>query len=291
MKISNIPNMPDEFKLVLFGDNQAGNKAMATDKFLECTDFIMSNKKTYGVHMGDLLDAFWIDDYRYDPTTTTMTPIDAKKMMIGYLKPLAKSKKLLKIIKGNHERALEKKAGDIIEDVCSELRKESGCQYPITGLYNNKLQFYDSNNRLISKTYLTHGRKTIQSTSPDPHRRKAYMQFRLKRLLENQAGDCILMARGHSHIVLVTPPMPTLWLDTDKTGEIKQHYTKPGTGKSAGYIHPDHRWYGCTGSFLKSQLINAETYSEVAEYEPVELGYLIATFANRTCVDLEEVKI
>ncbi len=99
------------------------------------------------------------------------------------------------------------------------------------------------------------------------------------------------MARGHSHIVLVTPPIKTLYLETYNK-KIRQAYTKPGIGKSGGFIPPDHRWYGCTGSFLKSQMDNGiETYSECFEYEPVELGYLVATFANQTCVDLREVKI
>jgi hypothetical protein len=104
------------------------------------------------------------------------------------------------------------------------------------------------------------------------------------------AGDCILMARGHSHIVLVTAPIPTVYLTTEK-GQIKQHYTEAGTGKSGAYIPPDSRWYGCTGSFLKSQELGVETYSELAEYEPTELGYLKAIISDRKVVDLREVKI
>lgn len=283
--------MPDECELVLFGDNQEGNIASARDKFGECIDHILSGKKRYGAHMGDAMDAFWVNDPRYHPVTTTATPLEQKNMVRDMLTPLAKAGRLLTILKGNHEKALELKAGDLNEDLCKDLRKISKSQYPITGTYSHKLEFLDKQNRPMCKVYLTHGRKTITSVSPDPHRRRAYMQFRLKRLLENMAGDCILMARGHSHIVLVTPPIPTLYLTTEN-GKIKQNYTEPGTGRSSSFIPPDARWYGCTGSFLKSQMEEGiETYSEVAEYEPVELGYLVATFANQTCVDLREVKI
>jgi hypothetical protein len=288
MEISTV-QMPDEFELVLFGDNQEGNIASAHEKLDECIDFILSGKKRYAVHMGDAVDAFWVSDPRYHPITTTQTPLEQKNSVVKAFAPLAKAKKLLTILKGNHEKALENKAGDISYEISKELRQISKCEYPITGTYTHKLEFTDKDNRPMCKVYLTHGRKSITSVSPDPHRRKAYMQFRLKRLLENMAGDCILMARGHSHIVLVTPPIPTLYLDSSD-GQIKQHYTTHGAGTQ--YIHPDHRWYGCTGSFLKSQMTDGiETYSEVAEYDPVELGYLVATFANRTCVDLREVKI
>jgi len=273
----------------LFGDNQEGNIACARDKFQECIDYILSDKKRYGCHMGDAFDAFWVNDPRYDPITTTKTPIEQKNTVFEQLKKLAKTGRLLNILKGNHEKALESKAGDLSSDLCKCLQKESRCRYPIAGTYTSKLEFIDTKNRSMCKVYLTHGRKSISSISPDPHRRRAYMQFRLKRLLEDMAGDCILMARGHSHIVLVTPPMPTLYI-TSSQGKLKQAYTKPGSGTT--YIHPDHRWYGCTGSFLKSQMPDGiETYSEVAEYAPVELGYLVATFANRTCVDLREVKV
>lgn len=283
--------MPDEFELVLFGDNQTGNIASAEDKLIECVDYILSGKKRFGAHMGDAVDAFWVNDPRFSPITTTHTPFQQKDIVIDILSPLAKANKLLTVLKGNHEHALESKAGDISFEITKELRKISGSQFPVTGTYTNKLEFTDRKKRLMCKIYLTHGRKSITSVSPDPHRRRAYMQFRLKRLLENMAGDCILMARGHSHIVLVTPPMSTLYLATEK-GKIKQHYTEPGLGRSGAFIPPDARWYGCTGSFLKSQMEGGiETYSEIAEYEPVELGYLVATFANRTCVDLREVKI
>jgi len=105
-------------------------------------------------------------------------------------------------------------------------------------------------------------------------------------------GDALLMARGHSHVVLVTPPIPTVYLTSEK-GKLKQHYTHAGTGGGRGnsYIPPDSRFYGCTGSFLKSQELGVETYSELFEYSPIELGYLKAIIRGGTVVDLQEVKI
>jgi hypothetical protein len=290
MKISTILNMPNEFELVLFGDNQEGNCASASDKYRECIDYICSDPNRYGVHMGDACDAFWCDDVkRYDPMTTKITPAEQKKRFVNDTAPLAKTGRLLTILKGNHEKAIERKYGDFAAEICENLQDISGNQYPIAGTYTNKLEFHGTNGSLMFKGYFTHGRKSLSSVSPDPHRRRAYLQFRLKRLLENMAGDCILMARGHSHIVLVTEPIPTVYLTSEK-GKLKQNYTQAGSGKAGAYIPPDHRWYGCTGSFLKSQELGVETYSELFEYEPTELGYLIATI-NGTVVDLRGVKI
>lgn len=290
MRISTVPNMPDDFELVLFGDNQLGNIASASDKFQECIEYIRAKPHRYGVHMGDACDAFYVDDKRFDPTTCKSPPLEQLKSVVAMLAPLAKTKRLLTVLKGNHEKALEMKVGDFSAMISEELRKVSGNQYPITGTYTHKLEFVHKDGKLMFKGYFTHGRKSLSSVSPDPHRRRAYLQFRLKRLLEDMCGDAILQCRGHSHIVLVTPPIPTLYLTSEK-GKLKQHYTQAGEGKTGSYIPPEHRWYGCTGSFLRSQVLDVETYSEQAEYPPTELGYLKAIIKNRQMVDLQEVKV
>ena len=283
--------MPSDYDLVFFGDNQEGNIAQADDKLKECVDFIMASPNRYAFHMGDTMDAFWIDDKRYDPDTTISTPIKQANKVIKVLTPLAKENRLVTILIGNHEVALMSKVGNMIDDyICPELRKVSGTDWPIFGTYSNKVEFYDEKSKFQYKVYLTHGKKSISSVSPDPHRRLAYMQYRLKLLLEPMAGDCICMVRGHSHIVLVTPPIPTLYL-VNEGGRLKQYYTKTGAGSSSIYIPPDHRWYGCSGSFLKSQVVGVNTYAELSEYAPTELGYLIGEVRENTFQRLNEIRI
>ena len=290
MIISQIPNMPDNFEMIFFGDNQHGNIAEAEDKYLECIKYITQNENVYGVHMGDCMDAFFVDDKRYDPTTCKSPPLEQMKHQIEVLTDCAKTRRLLSILEGNHEHALFLKAGNITNTLCEWLRLASGCEYPIAGTFTNKLELLTTKNTPMFKVYCTHGRKGITSVSPDPHRKRAYLQFRLKRILEDMAGDCIVMVRGHSHIVLVTPPIPTLYL-TSERGKIKQHYTKAGLGKTAEYIPPEHRWYGCSGSFLKSQELGVSTYSELAEFPPTEIGYLRLIVRDREPVELQEIKV
>ena len=282
--------MPSDFELVLFGDNQEGNIASAHDKYAQCIKYIRDKEDRYGIHMGDIMDAFWCDDHkRYDPLTCKITPSEQKKNSIKDLIPLAETGRLLTILKGNHEKALELKYGDITTEICEELQKVSGNIYPISGTYTHRIEF-TGDGKPMFKAFFTHGRKAVSSVSPDPHRKKANMQYRLKLILESLAGDCILMAMGHIHLVLVTPPLPGVYITQEK-GVLRQHYTHAGTGKTGEYIPPDHRWYGATGSFLRTQMDGYETYSELAQYAPNELGYLIAVVRDRQVVDLQEVKI
>jgi hypothetical protein len=288
--------MPADFELVLFGDDQEGNAAKATDKYKECIDYICADESRYGIKMGDSMDAFWIDDKRYDSLTVAGRPQEQFNRTVEQLAPLAKTGRLLSVLKGNHEKTLEMKLQRlgweeaVNEKLCRELRAMSGTEYPIEGTYTNKVEFVHADGKPMFKGYFTHGRKMISSVSPDPHRKKANMQYRLKLILQEMAGDCILMAMGHIHIVLVTAPLPTVYL-TSERGKLRQNYTTSAAGRVGSYIHPDHRWYGVTGSFLKTFVEGLETYSEMAQYNPTELGYLVATVRDRQMVDLRGVKV
>lgn len=295
MILSTIPNMPDSFEIVFFGDNQEGNAAQSREKYQGCIDYILAAPgKRFGIHMGDAFDAFWVDDKRYREDTTSANPKAQIDAQVEMLSPVARTGQLLTVLDGNHEVALytkmERFYGNIDGNLPQRIREACGTSYPLTGSYTQKLTFLGTDGKPLFKVYLTHGRRAITSVSPDPHRRRAYMQFRLKRLLENKAGDCICMVRGHSHIVLVTPPIPTLYLSDDGV-KLRQHYTSAGSGMGSDYIPPDHRFYGCSGSFLRSQMEGINPYSEVGEYDPVEIGYLIGTVRDRQFVDLREVKV
>lgn len=291
MLISSIHNMPDSFKLTFFGDDQEGNEAKAHDKFTQCISGIVSDPLNYAIHMGDACDAFWYDDYRYDPDITYVSPLEQLESEKKQLKPLAETGRLLSILEGNHERALNKTVGKFADKLAQELREFNTVnEYPLAGTFAQKLEFYGTDKRLMFKIYVTHGRKSISSVSPDPIRREAYKRYRLQLLLKDKSGDCICMVRGHSHLVLVAPPIPTLYLYS-AGGKIKQGYTSVGKGSSSDLIPPENRFYGCSGSFLRTQLVGKTTYSEVSEMNPVEIGYLEGTVKDRQFVDLKEVKL
>ena len=281
--------VPDSYKLSFLGDKQIGNIAFSESKFLEVRERILSEQYNYVIDMGDAIEAFWVNDPRYNFQSHKITVAEQKKTDNELLLPLVQEGRLIGKLIGNHEWKVMNSYGDIVKEQCEDLQKDSNSELPHYAGYSAKFELVDSFG-IQFKVYTTHGRKQVSSVSPDKHRRRAYLQFRLKRLLEDMAGDCIIMARAHSHIVLVTPPIPTVYL-TNEDDELVQHYTKAGIGASEDYIPPDERWYLCSGSFLRSQYINIVTYTEVLELPPVELGYCEAIIEDRKVVDVREVKI
>jgi len=263
----------------LLGDTHFGSIACAEESIQEIVDTIAADNHARCSLMGDLSEAFWVDDPRYHPAVQTSSPIGSMETLYNLLKPIAK--KIDTILMGNHELKLEKSAGNLTKKLCERL----GVPY---GTYSAKVEFYNGKAKPEFKFYLTHGRRSISSVSPDPIRRKAYMEFALKRHLQDQAGDCILMAKGHAHKIIIARPLPELYL-TNEGNRIRQNYTVPGA--DSPYIPPEHRFYACTGSFLKSQVIGVSTYSEIAEYGPVQLGCVKATIENYEMCNLEEVRV
>jgi hypothetical protein len=114
------------------------------------------------------------------------------------------------------------------------------------------------------------------------------MELSLKRQLKNKAGDCAVMVKGHSHKLIVCPPRSELYM-TDNSKKIQQHYTM--YQQNAEYIHPDFRFYGNTGSFLRLFGEGISGYAEKAEYDPTELGYLVLVCRDKKIVSLDKVVI
>lgn len=269
-------DVPSSFEYILFGDNQEANVLSHEEAFDECIDYILSTPRCFASHMGDEIEGYWISDPRYDPSICNKPPNVAKTKIQNKLRPLAKKKKLHTILFSNHTHRLLPYYGNVTEETCKEL----GIMY---GTYACKLEFSDKHGGMF-KWYLTHGRKRISSTSPDPERNLANRLYQLKQHLKKKSGDCILMAKGHVHQVLISKPMPELYMTSDN-GSLKKKYTSPELFTN-GYIPPDNRFYVCTGSFLKNQAVGLVPYTELYELDPVDLGYIRVKVEDRKIVDV-----
>ncbi len=229
----------------------------------------------FAVDMGDMIEAIMVDDKRADAQKLKEPfPLDQKRMASKKREPI--KDKLITILMGNHERKLWR-FGDITSEVCEEL----GVPY---GTYSSKISFLDTNGNLMYKTFVTHGSRSITSTADDPLRRRTNMNLILKRQLKFKAGDCAVMIKGHTHKLLVCKPDSELFLYDDGK-EIRQGYT--GWGQNEQYIHPDARWYGNSGSFLKLYGKGISGYAEIFEYDPVELGFLVLVVRNKKIIELK----
>jgi hypothetical protein len=275
-------NVPRDYELILFGDNQEGNVLQYKKGYLETIQYVLANPNRFALHMGDEMEAFWIDDPRYSPEILTANPLIQQSEVVTDLQPLADSHQLITILYGNHSHKLSPKIGDITEDTC--LRKLH-IQY---GGFSCVVIFRDEQG-IQFKGFFTHGRKLIRSIADDPVRRLANEQLQLKQHLKHKMGDCLLMAKGHCHKLLICDPRTQLYLTTEE--QIEQKYThNPPFGKG-GYIHPDHRWYAATGSFLRTFGEKVSGYAEQAEMDPVELGYVIVEIHDRNISDVRKVVV
>jgi len=232
----------------------------------------------YGIHMGDTIEGIMIDDYRYRPDTAT-TPFVLNQVddFVDMIWPI--HDRLITVLRGNHEDHLWKFA-DINALICQKL----GLEHP--GTYSARITIRGKDGKKMYKVYVTHGRKAISSVADDPERRKANMRLILKRHLRVKSGDCVIMAKGHSHRTFISRPTSNLYL-TDDGNDIHQKYThfRP----NAPYIHPDNRWYINTGAFYKAYRIGVDSYAEKAEYDPIELGYVIMKIRDGKPVDAEKI--
>ena len=272
-------NLPDDHNIFHFGDLHNGSALSSIkgwNKFIEVINSPYDGcSNNYGIEGGDDIEAIMVDDKRFSPDNLKQPlPLAQIEQAIKIRQPI-KDKLLFKLM-GNHERKLWR-FGDITEKICQDL----GVDY---GTYTAKITIKDKNGKLMYKIYETHGFKNITSTADDPKRRKVTMQLILKRHLKFKAGDCAVMVKHHTHKLIVCKPESDLYL-TDNGQNIQQNYTS--WGQNVDYIHPDARWYGSAGSFLKLHGKDMSGYAEIMEYDPVELGFLVLKVRDRKIVGLE----
>jgi hypothetical protein len=275
--------VPQSFNLFLFGDCHIGSIAFSEKRFNKFMKMMGKEYAGCGVNLavdhGDSVEGMTVDDKRYDPRNMRDprgTPFDEANTYIKLVMPI-KERIICKLM-GNHEWYLNK-FGDMTKYMCKEL------EVPY-GTYSAKITYVGDNGKVLFKHYAVHGRKSVTSTADDPIRRDANMELILKRHMKDKAGDCLLMSKGHTHKLIVCPPREKLYL-VDDGKKIVQKYTH--AGQAEGYIHPDHRWYVNTGSFLRTFVIGGSTYSERAEYDPVELGFAVVMVRNGEIVGVRKI--
>lgn len=270
--------LPADCNIYLASDTHIGSLNTHYHGIEQLIDAVASDKKGYLILLGDLCESICVDDKRFDPETndpSLTVPVRQYEKIVEVLRPVAK--KVLYINDGNHDYKLARVINFVRDVVCKQL------EIPY-GTYSSKLTISDSKGNAKCKIYTTHGFGSIGSTADDPIRRESNMMLSLKRKLQNKAADVSLMAMGHSHKLLITPPTHALYLYDDGS-RVKQSYLEP-VHESEAYIHPDHRWFVNTGSFLKNFCLGASSYSERFGYDPVELGYAVAEIRDYKIQDV-----
>jgi hypothetical protein len=279
--------VPKNWRLYVLGDLHAGTSLFHESAFKKVIASIRRDKDARVVLMGDLIEAIAVDDKRFQYNThdpSLPTPQMQWEYIGDLLRPIAD--RIAAVLAGNHEYKLKKYA-DITQMICSR----AGIPEK-NGTFSCKVHFINQDTGEPQfKGFFIHGRRAISTSADDPIRQDANLQLTLKRILKNKAGDCYLMARGHSHKLIVSPPNKSLYL-TDDGEDIHQNYTKSSNVAGDEYIHPDHRFYVCSGSYYRLYGKDGISgYAEQAEYDPVELGYVKLFVRNNKIVKAEKVII
>jgi len=280
MKLMTAQIEPDA-DIALIGDTHKGAKASHDKGIAKVIRWVKAKANRYFCHLGDEQEARCIDHPYYDVNTSELaTPMQLVYDVADQFGPIADS--CLCWLYGNHPASLSR-FGNLTEMLCERIGAPYGSTTCILTLNNPKGQ-------QMFKMFLWHPfRMTITSNAKDHEQQQANMKASLKNKLHRKASDCLVMAAGHTHKLLVVPPAEKLIMRSDGE-QLQQAYLRQGDG-TAEYIEPDRRWYCNTGSFLRTYLLDADTYSEKAGYDPVEMGYCVVKIRDGVLADIERVVV
>lgn len=266
-------DLPKKHDIVLGGDDHLGAITCAEECVKDRYDWVRRSDRRFQVHMGDLAENITPRDKRFNPEVHFMTVSEQYKRVRELLEPVADS--TLAVLAGNHDLKNQGRDGDLVRDhVCDPL----GITY---GTVECKLNVHVRGD-LAYKVYLNHGFSSANSTTKHSAlKRRQYYNKRLYDVLVNtQVNDCEVMAMGHWHQLLGFRPEPLVRLYDD--GEMVQdswsRIPTVSTEDGERYVHPDNRWYACTGSALKSREQGVTTYPATRGYPPTALGWCVLNY-------------
>lgn len=266
--------IPPDCNLFLVGDIHSGTRSSyrkGVDKVSNMINEPYDNTvDNYIIDHGDMAETISRSDKRFDPEFHYLTVREQEDECVKIREPWGS--KLICVLDGNHTFKMSDTyghAGGFARKVAERL----GVAY---GSFTTKIEYYTGKNELAFKSFHAHGAGSINSSADDTIRQWSNMKLSLKRKLKRKAGDCILMAMGHTHKIITVKPQRELYLVNDGD-RIKQKYTRAPSMHPTGFIHPDHRYYVNTGSLYKlySDDPYAASYAERAFYDPLELGFVI----------------
>lgn len=270
---------PMDFDLIDHGDTHIGDALIHSKGLERLVSYILAEPYRYWIHKGDWIEAITTDDKRYNEETAEAqkmaTPLKQRDEAIRLYKPIA-DRGLVGLF-GNHEAKLHR-FGNLADDICKGLN----IQY---GTYSCRVIFKHGRKRLFN-AFFTHGRWAFNSNAKDYEQKQANIKAALKMKLKYMMGDCAIMSCGHAHKLLVVPPTAQLFLHDSPKGLQQAYLSGRQTGK---FIDPDHRWYGCSGSFLRLYVDGLTGYAEMAGYPPNELGWLVWKIRDGKITDCERV--
>ena len=248
-----------------------------SDEIGTALDMCMS-KNSKIIIGGDLTESRTPDHPYYDLTVADGRYDTIQAQCEGIAKKLYPARKnILAIMAGNHERGVRN-----VMNVSKEVVKDLGIDVPY-GMVTLKAKIGDD-----SLLYFHPEKWSCNSQAGDAEQRYYNDVRKIRRKLRDLAGDCAVMAVAHIHKLRVGKPVAELALVGEK--EDKQIYTTPEM--FYGKVIPEtQRWYCATGSFLRTRINGAVSYSEAGGYAPTEIGYIEIQMHQGRVAEVREIKL
>jgi hypothetical protein len=292
--------VPWDFNTFLGGDDHLGTELRYAEGFQIMLD--MLNKEYEGVknnrlfHMGDPLDAIFLDDHRYSAETVRGKRDCLLRQIKDYadlIKPYRKKVEL--ILDGNHANRRNMVAfGNSTEEICRQSEIKFG-SYSAVITFKHKAKkagngIVIGKDITLFKYFLHHGSGSVRSIVKPHKRAKANREIAVRNILENKAADCILMAMGHTHQLEVYQPDQFLYVHSDED-RIRQGWTSDrGWYGRREFIPGDFRYYVNTGSWVK--LYGKDVgYAERAGYNPIPLGFTVAKVRGGKIENVDKISV
>lgn len=273
--------VPSNCDIVLMSDTHEGTKLQDSKGVKKTIEDVRTGKDTFFIHLGDEIEAITVDDKRYFVSDKGQLPYNQMETVCRQFAPI--KSRCLTWLDGNHPLKLWK-FGLLTRD---KLCKELSIPY---GTYSCVLKLKDKHGPLF-KIFLTHGYRKIGTSAWDPIRRVANMRLQLKNMLMNKVGDCLVMAMGHTHKLLTVTPEEWLYI-VEQNSRLRQKYFASAIGVD-GFIHPDHRFYVNSGSYVKNFGANGEPsgYAETLGLDPTQLGFAKLEIRDRAISQIKEIHV
>jgi predicted phosphodiesterase len=270
-------DLPLNCEIVFAGDTHYGSRFTHEDGIAYLVDYVASKENRFMVHMGDWIEAIMVDDKRFDPKTcTNPIPLEQAADIVEIFRPIRS--KLIVGLCGNHERKIHR-FGNIVEYICD--KDHLNIPY---GTQEARIIFTNDGQPLFNM-WVEHRNKRFTSNAKDWEQRQANKKSALKLYLSEKMGDCAVQVCGHAHWLAAVPPSKRLYL-VDNPDGVKQNYLQGDMGH--GYINPDQRWYGCSGSFYKAYVDGLSNYGS---FPPNELGFLSLIIDGGKIQELREIVV
>lgn len=267
------------FRIYQLGDVHDGTIAMARHVLKKGIQIIKDDRTSKAVFTGDATECITVDDPRYEHNQHK-NPIITQQIDSIVENFECISKRFIAWLTGNHEITI--RGDNVAWRICKELNVPYGAWTTI-------INFRDTAGNIKWVGFWFHGprRKTLTSTAGDAKQQQANLEAALKKILA-PLHNAHYQGCGHFHKLILRTPATPLYLGTEGK-HLKKHYT---TQPSSGFIHPDLRFYGCNGGFLRQFCMDEEydnktlatvepiTYSEIAGYAPVEMGMIQLNIEN-----------